>query len=190
MAESYQSSRLFPFFQNRLMNLRRPDRPAYLQGLGMDVAGWNPMLELSAVGSYTDNFEIFPAIAPDADGRFSSRFILHGLRYTNPESIRRTESLAAGESLGVSLELDNPVTTHGIMIHSQDYYHLGWLPRYLVDAVHQDDIWRITEVKATVAHVNLDAPLSHRLLVDFSGKLPAGFQMEDLPQYRPIAGVG
>ena len=38
-----------------------------------------------------------------------------------------------------------------------------------------------------VAQVNQDAPLSHRLLVDFTGQLPPGFRMENLPQYRPIA---
>ena len=35
--------------------------------------------------------------------------------------------------------------------------------------------------------VNRDAPLSHRLLVDFRGRLPVGFSpMRDLPQYQPI----
>ena len=38
--------------------------------------------------------------------------------------------------------------------------------------------------------VNLEAPLSHRLLVDFRGRLPVGFSpMRDLPQYQPIATV-
>lgn len=183
----YQSSRLFPFFRNRLMNPRRPDRPDYLRQLGMNTDDWNPLHELAVAGRHNGNFAMFPAIEPDADGRFATRFTLHGLRYTNPDSVQRSESLETGEALGISLELDNPATTHGIMVHSQDYYHLGWLPHYLVDAVHQDDAWRITEVKATVAQVNLNGPLSHRLLIDFSGKLPPGFRMENLPQYQPIA---
>ena len=187
-AEWYQSDELFPLFRNRLMNSRRPDRPAYLRRLGMDADDWNPMRELSVSAPYNDTFEMFPAIEPNADGCFATRFSLHGLRHTNPDAIRRTELLEVGERLGVSLELDNPVATHGIMVHTQDYYHVGWLPRYLVDTVHQDDAWKITDVKATVAQVNLDGPLSHRLLVDFRGSLPAGFRpMEHLPQYQPIA---
>ena len=186
LAERYYSVELFPLFRNRLMNLSRPDRPAYLQQLGLDADDWNPVSELAAVGPHTDNFEVFPAIVPDSQGRFAARFVLHGLRHTNTDSIRRTESLAIGETLHLSFELSNPAAVHAITVKTADQYILGWLPRYLVDAVHQDDAWRITEVKATVAQVNLDAPLSHRLLVNFGGKLPPDFSMENLPRYQPI----
>lgn len=183
----YQSDELFPLFRNRLMNLKRPDRPAYLRRLGMDAADWSPMQELAVSARHSDNFEMYPPIEPDCNGRFSTRFILHGLRHTNPDSIRRSASLEVGESLLISFELNNPVATHAITVKTSDQYILGWLPRYLVDAVHQDDAWRITDAQAAVAQVNRYGPLSHRLLIDFSGKLPAGFRMEDLPQYRPIA---
>ena len=188
MTEPYRSSRLFPFFQNRLMNRRRPERPAYLRQLGLDADDWSPISELAATGLYSDNFEMFPAIAPDAEGRFTTRFVLHGLRHTNPDSIRRTESLVAGEPLQLSFELNNPAVVHAITVKTCDQYILGWLPRYLVDGLHQDYAWKVTDVKATVAQVNLDAPLGHRLLVNFNGKLPLGFRMEDLPQYQPITG--
>ena len=183
----YHSSRLFPVFRNRLMNRSRPDRPDYLRQLGIDANNWNPVSELSASGIHNDGFEVFPEITPDADGRFESRFILHGLRHTNQDSIRRTESVQIGESLQVAFDLNNPATTHAISVRTSDHYVLGWLPRYLVDGLHQDDAWKVTDVKATVAQVSLDAPLSHRLLIDFGGKLPPGFRMEDLPQYQPIA---
>ena len=68
------------------------------------------------------------------------------------------------------------------------FFRIGWLPRYLVDDLQQDGVWTITDAAATVAQVNLDAPLSHRLLVDFTGKLPPGFRMDDLPQYQPLPG--
>ncbi len=185
MAESYQSSRLFPFFQNRLMNLRRPDRAEYLRQLGLDVDNWNPLVELTASARYRDNFEMFRAIEPDADGRFTARFALYGLRHTNPDAIRRIESLAVGERLGAVLEPDDE-----IRVYTQDGCNLGLLPRYLVDTVHQDGAWETPDIKATVAQVNLDGPLSHRLLVDFSGKLRPGFRpMEHLPQYQPIRNV-
>ena len=189
-AERYRADALFPLFRNRLMNPSRPDRLAYLQQLGLDIDDWNPVLELAASGPHTDNFEVFPAIVPDSEGRFGTRFVLHGLRYTNLDSIRRTEKLAIGEQLQLSFELNNPATVHAITVKTVDQYILGWLPRYLVDGLHQDDAWKVTEVKAAVAQVNSDAPLSHRLLVDFTGQLPPGFRMEDLPQYRPIAAPG
>ena len=189
LAELYRSDELFPLFRNRLMNRRRPDRPAYLQQLGLNADDWNPVSELAASGLHRDNFEVFPAVVPDDDGRFDTRFVLHGLRHTNADSIRRTETLVGGEPLQLSFELNNPVVVHAITVKTSDQYMLGWLPRYLVDGLHQDDAWKVTEVKAAVAQVNRDAPLSHRLLVNFSGKLPPGFRMEDLPQYRPIAGA-
>lgn len=189
LAELYRSDELFPLFRNRLMNRRRPDRPAYLQQLGLNPDDWNPVSELAASGLHRDNFEVFPAVVPDDDGRFDTRFVLHGLRHTNADSIRRTETLVGGEPLQLSFELNNPVVVHAITVKTSDQYMLGWLPRYLVDGLHQDDAWKVTEVKAAVAQLNRDAPLSHRLLVNFSGKLPPGFRMEDLPQYRPLAAA-
>ena len=44
----YQSEKLFPFFENRLMNRRRPERAEYLRGLGLDPACWDPVSELAA----------------------------------------------------------------------------------------------------------------------------------------------
>ena len=191
--QQYRASDMFPTFRNRVMNLRRPDRLVYLHQLGLDATEWDAISELSVSGggSQADNFEVFPAVEPDPDGRFQTRFILHGLRHTNPDSIRRTETLEIGEALQVAFDLNNPAAIHAISVRTADHYVVGWLPRYLVDGLHQDDAWKVTDVEATVAQVNLDAPLSHRLLVDFSGKLPPGFQpMEDLPQYQPIAPKG
>jgi hypothetical protein len=185
----YRSNDLFPLFRNRLMNPRRPDRPEYLHQLGLGDSDWGPITELSASNgtSRTDSFEVFPPIEPKSDGKFETRFIIHGLRHTNRDSIRRTESLQVGDELQIAFDLNNPAAAHAISVRSSDQYVLGWLPRYLVDGLHQDDAWMVTNVEATVAQVNLDAPLSHRLLIDFSGKLPPGVRpMEDLPQYQPI----
>ena len=174
------------------MNLGRPDRSEYLSQLGIDISNWNEVTELSVSGgrSHSDSFEAFSAIVPNEEGHFASRFILHGLRHTNPDSVRRSESLEEGEPLELSFELNNPVTGHAISVKTRDQYILGWLPHYLVSGMHQDDTWMVTEVETKVAQVNHDSPLSHRLLVDFSGRLPEGFNpMRDLPEYQPIATV-
>ena len=188
--QRYSSEEIFPTFLNRVMNLRRQDRPRYLQQLGIQDSEWDPVFELAVSGgrSHTDNFEVFPSVEPDSEGRFRTRSFLHGLRHTNPDSVRRSESLQVGESLQIAFDLNNPAATHAINVRTNDQYIIGWLPRFLVDGLHHDDAWKVTDVEATVAQVNLDAPLSHRLLIDFSGKLPPGFRpMEDLPQYQPIA---
>ena len=187
--KQYRSARLFPLFQNRVMNPARPDRPEYLRRLGLDVDA-DAMSELAASGGQrrTDSYQVFPALVPgDPGGRFRYRCLLHGLRYRHPDAIRRAESLTAGEILKVSSVLDNPAVSLAIKIQTRDGHHIGWMPRYLVDDLQQDGVWMVADPKAAVAQVNPDAPLSHRLLVDFTGQLPPGFRMEDLPQYRPIA---
>lgn len=189
----YRAAELFPAFRSRTMNRSRPDRAAYLGQLGLDEAKWDAVTELSISGgqSRSDNFEVFPAIEPDGDGEFETRFVLHGMRHANRHAIERSETLKTGEHLRLSFELNNPADGHAILVHTDDYYHLGWLPRYLVDGMHQDDAWMVSNVAVSVAQVNYGAPLSHRILVDFSGKLPEGFNpMNDLEQFTPLAIAG
>ena len=188
----YKAPAIFPTFRSRVMNLRRPDRPEYLSQLGIDISNWDEVSELSVSGGriHSDSFETFAAIEPDETGYFTIRFILHGLRHTNDDSIRRSESLNVDETLELAFELNNPAFKHAISVKTQDQYVLGWLPHYLVSGMHQDNAWMVTEVETKVAQVNLDSPLSHRLLVDFSGRLPQGFSpMRDLPEYQVVSAL-
>ena len=188
----YQADHLFPAFMDRTMNLGRPDRAGYLSGLGLDEGDWDALAELCVSGglSMSDSFEVFPEIEPDGDGRFETRFVLHGLRHLNKHAIERSESLRVGDVLRLSFELNNPATSHAILVSSDDYYTLGWLPRYLVDCMHRDGAWLVEDVEVSVAKVNPYAPLSNRLLMDFSGRLPEGFNpMKDLEEFRPIGGT-
>ena len=187
----YQSEKLFPFFENRLMNRRRPERAEYLRGLGLDPAHWDPVSELTAPFNHAhgNGFEVYPDIVPDNDGYFQTQFVVHGLRYTNSHSIERTERLELGEELRFSLELNNPVTGHAVTVKTADQYVIGWLPRYLVDVVYQGGGWLVSAPEARVARVNQEGSLSHRVLVDLSGQLPPTMRsMDCLPQYRSIDG--
>ena len=189
----YQADELFPAFRSRTMNLGRPDRAGYLSELGLEEAEWDALSELCVSGglSHADSFEVFPEIEPDRKGRFATRFVLHGLRHLNKHAVERSESLRVGDSLRLSLELNNPVTLHAILVSTDDYHILGWLPRYLVDCMHRNGTWLVEDVDVAVAKVNPYAPLSNRLLVDFSGKLPKGFNpMKNLEQFKPIGGTG
>ena len=190
----YRSKELFPAFRNRTMHLSRPDRAEYLGHLGLDEARWNAIAELSVSGgvSQADNLEVFPAIVPDQEGKIHTRFVLHGIRHLNQHSIERAASLEAGETLRLAFELNNPAVAHAVLVMSDDYYTLGWLPRYLVDSMHGGNGWLVSDVAAIVARVNSNAPLSNRVLVDFTGRLQSGFSpMEEVEQFSPIAvGAG
>ena len=185
----YRSKELFPAFRNRTMHPSRPDRAEYLGHLGLDETRWNAIAELSVSGgaSQADNLEVFPAIVPNQAGWFHTRFVLHGIRHLNHDSIEKSGSLEDGDTLRVAFELNNPAATRAVLVMSDDYYTLGWLPRYLVDSMHGGNGWLVSDVKAIVARVNLSAPLSNRILVDFTGRLQSGFNpMKDVEQFAPL----
>ena len=188
--QQYRASELFPTFRNRVMNASRTDRGLYLNHLGLHVERCDELTELSVSGgrSHSDSFETFPAIEPDAEGRFRTRLMLHGLRHTNQHAIGTIETLRSGDELRVAVELNNPVTTHAIIVYTRDCYVFGWLPRYVAEAVYRSCDWRISDARVAVVQVNRGAPLSNRLLVDFSGRLPSGVNpMRDLAQFQPVS---
>ena len=158
----YEATELFPTFRNRTMNKRRRDRATYLHELGLDVNECDEVAELLASGgrSHTDSFEIFPGIEPDATGRFRARVTLHGLRHANEHAIEAVRGLRVGDKLQVAAELNNPVTSYGLVVYTQEYYMLGWLPRYIAEAIQQSGKLTNLEADVAVARVNRHAPLS------------------------------
>lgn len=189
LTQQYRSCRLFPLFQNRVMNRSRSDRAEYLRRLGLPE-DTDAISELAASGGprRTDTYQVFPAIVPGAgDGRFIYRCLLHGLRHAGPDAVKLSKTLQQGEPLYLASDLDNPAAELAVKVATGDGQHIGWIPRYLVDDLRQDGKWLVADAEATIAQVNRDGPLNHRLLIDFSGKLPPGFRMENLPQYQPIA---
>ena len=188
----YRAPDLFPTFRNRVINTSRSDRQVYLSHLGLDAVTCDELAELSVSGghSHSDSYEIFPAIEPDLEGSFRMQLMLHGLRHTHQYAIEAIERLESGEELRVAVELNNPVTKRAILVYTKDYHVLGWLPRYIAEGLYRGCDWRLPEVEATVVQVNRNAPLSNRLLLDFSGRLPPGVNpMRDLVQFQPIAGA-
>ena len=163
----------------------------YLRQLGLNAKACDELTELSVSGgrSYSDTFEVFPPITPDPHGKFCTQLMLHGLRHTNAHAIDAVQALRPHDELRVAVEMNNPVATHAILVYTQNYYVLGWLPRYVAEGIHRGGNWTVADARASVAQVNLDAPLSNQVLLDFRGRLPPGVSpMQDLPQYHPIIG--
>lgn len=189
LARRYRASELFPTFRHRIMNTSRRDRARYLHELGLDENRCDPLTELSTSGgrSRTDGFEIFPDMEPDPDGRFHTQLTVHGLRHMNTPALEAVQALRPDDALGIALELDNPATGIGLLVRTHDYHILGWLPTYITEMIRQCGDWTTLDANVTVAQANHHAPLSHRLRVNFSGRLPSGVHpMRDLPQYQLI----
>lgn len=170
----YESSDLFPLFQNRVISSERRDFAEYLHMLDLpDTAEPAEILEVGGGYRATDNFEVFPKIERREDGSFRCRFFLHGARHVSPEAMARIDRLEAGESLYVTLELTNPVSKLAVQLQSTDYHVIGWAPRYLVNDLIKAMAHASGDYASSVVRLNPSpAPSKQRLLVELSGSWP------------------
>jgi len=135
----------------------------------------------------TDNFEVFPKLERRPDGSFDSRFFLHGWSHVNPEAQARIARLQPGENLYVTIELTNPVMRLAVQIQTEDYYMIGWAPRYLVTDPVQAIAQAPGEYHAKVVRVNpVPAPSRQRLLIELSGRWP-NYEPMTSDDFQPLA---
>ena len=167
----YTSQELFPLFQNRVITRARPDFTDYLDRLDLPE-GANPFEILSVNGGsrITDSYEVFPKLVKDENGWFTCRFFLHGWRHVNAYAQDRIAMLKPKDPLYVTLELGNPATGLAVQIQTQDYFMIGWTPRYLV----ADLAAAMTDSPQYSAHVvrinPLPAPSRQRVLIEMRGR--------------------
>ncbi len=185
--QDYQSQDLFPLFQNRVISPKRQDFREYIEWLDLDLGHADPVSILSVSGGerVTDDLEVFPKAVIEPDGHFRIRFFLHGLRHLGESAIERASRLELGEALRVFVELNNPATRLAVPLLTEDYQMIGWAPRYLV----QDLIGCVPhapELTAQIGRINSDAPLNQRILVDYVGRAPAGYQPMSSPDFKPL----
>jgi hypothetical protein len=88
---TYESSDLFPLFQNRVLDPGRKDFAAYLASLDLPPSSVDPIEILAVSGGerQTDNLEVFPRIESRPDGAFRCRFFLHGWRHMSKLKLPR-----------------------------------------------------------------------------------------------------
>jgi len=185
---TYESSELFPLFQNRVLDPGRKDFAAYLASLDLPPSSADPIEILAVSGGerQTDSLEVFPRIESHADGAFHCRFFLHGWRHMSVASQTRAMALEPGEELGVSIELTNRAAPVAILLTTGDYTFLGWTPRYLVPDLLRA-ISQKPSVTARVVRVNAaDVPANRRVLVELTGTLPAGSQPMSAEEFQPL----
>ena len=190
----YCSRDLFPLFQNRVINRRRPDREDYLQSLDLGPdADSIEILSRSGGHRVTDAYEVFPKLVKDSnDGSFSCRFFLHGWRYVSAPAQERLAALVAGEKLHITLELTNPRDQLAVQIQTTDYHMIGWAPRYLIRDLAAAMVEAPFQCSAHVVRLNWQqgplqypVPGNQRLLVEMRGKWKDHEPMSG-EDYRPM----
>lgn len=185
--QSYEASELFPMFRNRVLGQQRRGYSHYLESLALDRPDPIEILSVTGGERQTDSFEVFPKIEKQEDDSFACRFFIHGLRHVSQAAQDRAFQLMTGESLGVSLELNNPKYGLAIQLTSRDYEFIGWTPRYIVGDLLQA-MARTHNVTAKVIRVNPDGiPINRRVLVEMRGFLPHDFEPMVGGDFVPIS---
>lgn len=187
----YESKDLFPLFQNRLISARREDYPEYVARLGLELSEADPfqILAISGGTRQTDSLEVFPKLTKRRDGTFQCRFFLHGWRHVNNPAQARLQGLRSGDKLRVAVELNNPATVSAVQLQTaEDYFVVGWAPRYLVDDLLNAIAESPEGVSSRVVRINEPpAPHNQRVLIEMNGRFQEGFEPMNSEEYQPIA---
>lgn len=186
--ELYESPELFPLFRNRILGVERKDFQEYLKQLDLSPDHADPLEILALTGGerQTDNLEVFPKIQRHHNGGFLSRFFLHGWRHVNTGAQQKLLELKKGDHLRVALELNNPATVLGVQLETpDDYYMIGWAPRYLVKDLFEAICQSPDDILATVVRMNPSpAPAKQRVLIEIKGRWPEGYEPMSTPEFQ------
>lgn len=184
----YESPRLWPFFDLRVMDRKRPDFAEYVRQLGLPPdASRLDILSRSGGEQKGDSVLLVEAPAVASDGETKSIFLVRGSRYAGPEAetAAAVGALRPGRELSVVDDAANVANPDALMLTTPPGVRVGWVPDLLIDYARQV---RDAGGHASVVQNNgPGAPWHMRLLVRISGRLPAGtaaFTGTGWPQLR------
>ncbi len=190
LERTYRSSTLFLFFADRVMDRRRPEYDGYLSALDLPPhASLEDVLARSEGVLKGDRVAVVEEPAVGQDGSTTHVFVVRGLRFAVPDSLRR-EALLAGLEPGVGLSVrddtSNPVNPEALHLVAPSGEPFGWVPDALVGYVRN--------VLATPGGIVVvqrrngpELPPHIRLLVRVSGVVPTGVPaLSPLEQGAPI----
>ena len=115
LARTYRSEELFPFFSNRVLSARRPDYPAYLERLGLQMGDPIEILARSGGGRATDTVHLVPEPVLTSDGFIELRFLASGVRHADPDGTHLS-TVSPGEVLAVRDDEDNKVNPLALLL--------------------------------------------------------------------------
>lgn len=179
MTKCYESSKLFPLFQNRLLPKSRPEYISYLDWLNLKIDNFSPLDELAMSGGIrvTDNLQLFP-IPLKNNGKYEVHFFSHGIRHLPSYYIERISHLSHGNKLYLMADIQNKYDPFALAIRTEDPPEIvGYAPRFfardfnkLLTANSPNNIHVIVE------KINLEAPLQFKLLCKFTTNWPENFK--------------
>jgi hypothetical protein len=186
LGESYQSTELFPIFENRLLSHSRPEYQDFIQWLNLSVESQDAIAVLSRTGGEreTDTLQVFPCPQPDRQNFYRIHFFAHGIRHVEGGA-ERIESLRPGDKLILVTE-DNPYDQWALRVE-HDGALLGYCPRYV-----NRDFHKLMELSGDSAGLRVErinpshVPVQFKLLCEFACPWPEGFAPFDYEEYKTV----
>lgn len=185
----YRGSSLFPRFANRLMPDSRPEFSEFLEQLDLPSTGHDaiPILVRSGGLRRTDDLELFgfPAFEPKTRG-FRYHFFVRGIRHVAGAETRASQ-LESGDPLFLRWDPANPADRLAVTIHAPDGPMIGWVPRCLLEDLH-NLFDQGVEPAASVVRLNEPpAPIQQRLLCRLVATPGSNFRPFSTQRYMPIS---
>ena len=144
----YESAELFPIFQERVLDPRRPDYQRYVSDLRLDESSASPWEQLTRSGgsSAGDTLQLYPT--PVYDGiLWTIRFLVNGVRYMTSKTVdvrgavrggysdEELEAVLAslhhGQPLSVVHESTNSKSPNAMLVLTAGDAPIGYVPNWL-----------------------------------------------------------
>ncbi|WP_373139643.1 hypothetical protein [Mycobacterium marinum] len=167
----YISKRLWPFFELRTMDRKRPDFAEYASWLGLSsTASTLDILSRSGGGNKGDSVQLVEAPTIADDGETASIFLARGVRYALAEhgTAAAAAALQPGDKLQLGDDFGNEANPRAVLLQTCAGESVGWVPDLLVDYARQ---LREAGGMVQLLQNNWEAPPHARLLVKLSGRV-------------------
>jgi uncharacterized protein YegP (UPF0339 family) len=171
--ETYESTTLFPFFENRIMPRSRDDYSDYVEMLGLSVdADPFEILARSEGRRATDTIEVFPEPNLEND-TVTCRLLVHGVRHV-AGAHDAIDDLRIGDALYVLPDPMNEFDEQAVLLRTGGYRLVGYIPAYFTSLIHRPlNDSGLDAVRVNVAHIGDRSGPSHlRLLCTLAVRWP------------------
>lgn len=188
----YESRRLWPFFDLRVMDRKRPDYPQYVRWLGLPTdADRLDILSRSGGEQKGDTVSLAEAPRVGVDGATAATFIVRGSSYAvrSYDSTSAVNRLRPGDELGVVKDVTNEANPDALLLTASGA-PVGWIPDLLIE--YGREVAGPSATVTVLQNNGPDAPWHMRLLVRLAGRAsPAwsAFTGEGWPPLSPSRSV-
>lgn len=191
--QKYTAETLFPFFEQRVVDAKRPDFHKILTALDLpDDATPLDVLDRTGGRRIGDRFQVVREPLVDHTGQTACTFLVHGTRFLaaeNDEVEPAISRLSTGDRLQLVPEPRNPANPRALLVVTHDDISIGWVPDLLID--YADVLSQSGPIALHVRRANgAEVPFHLRVVAELTGQASAGYRPFDAPPWQPDANDG